>query len=136
VAYSSRKLLQNYTSTIIQALSFKPTPYSRTVFNSYFSANQFAAIGLKPIYNLTKDFHLRGEVYCFVPYQNIERAVDNSAYYSPPFSSARFMGETSVVYNFKIGSAGLYLNYCSAGTSQWNFGLNIGILLFNNKFIE
>jgi len=136
VAYSSRKLLQNYTSTIIQALSFKPTPYSRTVFNPYFSANQFAAIGLKPIYNLTKDLHLRGEAYCFLPYQTIERTSDNSAFYSTPFSSARFMGETSVVYNFKIGSAGLYLNYSSAGTSQWNFGLNIGILLFNNKFIE
>ena len=136
LALSSRKMLQNYTTTMIQALSFRPTPHSKTVFNPEFSANQFAAVGLKPIYNFDKQLHARGEVYLFVPYQNISRATDNSAYYSAPFSSTRFMAETSLVYNFKIASAGMFVNYYSAGASQWNFGINIGFLLFNSKFIE
>jgi NTE family protein len=136
LALSSRKLLQNYTVSLIQAPAFHPTPHSKTVFNGAFSANQFAAIGLKPIYNFNKQLHIRGEAYCFLPYQSINRASDNSAYYSVPFSSSQFMAETSLVFNFKIASAGMFVNYYSSAVSQWNFGVNIGFLLFNSKFIE
>jgi len=136
LAVSSRKLLQNYTACIIEAPAFCPTTYSRTVFNEAFSAYQFAAIGLKPIYMLNKEFHLRGEAYWFVPYQSLKRAADNTAYYAAPFSSSQFMAETSLVYNFKIASAGLFVNYYSTAISQWNFGINIGFLLFNSKFLE
>jgi NTE family protein len=136
LALSSRKLLQNYTVSIIEAPAFTPTPYSRTVFNEAYSANQYAAIGLKPIYHLTKDLHIRGEAYWFMPYQTIHRAADNSAYYSTPFYSSQFLGETSLVYNFKIASAGMFVNYYSSSVSKWNFGINIGFLLFNPKFTE
>jgi len=133
---SSRKMLQNYTTSIIQAPAFHPTPYSRTVFNEAYSANQFLAVGLKPIYNITKDFHVRGEAYWFVPYQTIKRAADNTGYYTTPFYSSQFLGETSLVYNFKIASAGMFVNYYSSAASKWNFGINIGFLLFNPKFTD
>ncbi|MFT3752357.1 MAG: patatin-like phospholipase family protein [Paludibacter sp.] len=136
LALSMRKLLQNYTVSQIQAPVFQPTPHSKTVFNGAYSANQFAAIGLKPIYNFNKQLHARGEVYWFLPYRSINRAADNSAYYSEPFSSSHFMAETSLVFNFKIASAALFANYYSSAMSQWNFGLNIGFLLFNSRFIE
>jgi len=136
LALTSRKLLQNYTVSVIEAPSFHPTPYSRTVFNENYCASQFGAVGLKPIYNLTKDLHIRGEAYWFVPYQTINRAADNTAYYSTPFYSTQFMGETSLVYNFKIASAGMFLNYSSSAASKWNFGINIGFLLFNPKFTD
>ena len=133
VAYSSRKLLSNYTATIIQAPAFQPTPFSRTVFNEAFSANQFAAIGLKPVYSLTDQLHLRAEAYWFVPYKTIQKATDNTAYYSKPFSSSEFMAEGAVVFNFKLASAALFTNYNSG---NWSVGVNIGILLFNRKFME
>lgn len=136
LALSMRKLLQNYTVSQIQAPVFQPTPHSKTVFNGAFSANQFAAIGLKPIYNFNKQLHARGEAYWFLPYRSINRAVDNTAYFSEPFSSSRFMVETSLVFNFKIASAALFANYYSSAMSKWNFGLNIGFLLFNPRFIE
>ena len=135
-ALSSRKLLLNYTTSVIEAPAFRPTPYSRTVFNEAYCANQFVAVGLKPIYNLTKDLHIRGEAYWYVPYQTISRAPDNSAYYSTPFHTTQFLGETSLVYNFKIASAGMFVNYYSTAVSKWNFGINIGFLLFNPKFTE
>jgi len=135
-ALSSRKLLQNYTVNVIEAPAFHPTPFSRTVFNEAYCANQFAAIGLKPIYHLTKALHIRGEAYWFVPYQNINRAADNTAYYSTPFYSTQFLAESSLVYNFKIASAGMFVNYYSSAASKWNFGINIGFLLFNPKFTE
>jgi NTE family protein len=137
LALSSRKLLKNYTVSQIQALAFQPTPHSRTVFNGAFVANDFAAVGLKPIYNFNKKLHLRGEAYWFVPYETINRGVsNNSAYFSAPFKSSQFMAESSLVFNFKIASAGMFVNYYSTAVSQWNFGVNIGFLLFNNKFLE
>jgi len=136
LSLSSRKLLQNYTVTIIEAPSFRPTPYSLTVFNEAYSANQYAAVGLKPIFNLTKNLHIRGEAYWFVPYKTINRADNNSAYYTAPFHSTQFLGETSLVFNFKIASAGIFANYYSSAASKWNFGVNIGFLLFNPKFTE
>lgn len=136
LVYSSRELLQNYTATIIQTSSFHPTVYSCSVFNQAFCANQFAAIGIKPIYNFTDQLHIRSEAYWFIPYQTINRMADNSATYSLPFSSSQFMSETTLVFNFKVASAGLFVNYYSSAASQWNFGLNIGILLFNPKFAE
>jgi len=131
--YSARKLLQNYTVTLIQSPAFQPTPSSRTVFNEAFHASQFIAIGLKPVYNLTDQIHVRGEAYLFMPYKSFLRANDNTAYYSAPFHSMQFMAETSLVYNFKLASAGMFVSN-SAG--RWNVGMNIGILLFNPKFIE
>jgi len=133
LVYSTRKLLQNYTVTLIQAPAFQPTPYTRTAFNEAFSANRFAALGVKPVYNLSDQIHVRGEAYLFAPYQQIMRASDNTAYYSKPFSSVQFMAETTLVYNFKLASAGLFVNN-SAG--HWNIGMNIGFLLFNQKFME
>ncbi len=136
LALSTRKLLQNYTVSVIEAPAFHPTPYSRTNFNEAYCANQFASVGLKPIYHLTKDLHIRGEAYWFVPYQTINRAADNTAYYSTPFFSTQFMAESSLVYNFKIASAGMFVNYYSSAYSKWNFGINIGFLLFNPKFTD
>ncbi|MDR3652279.1 MAG: patatin-like phospholipase family protein [Paludibacter sp.] len=134
LVYSTRNLLQTYTSTIIQAPVFQPTPYTRTVFNEAFSANQFAAIGIKPIYMFTDQLQLRAEAYWFVPYKSVLRATNNTAYYSKSFSTSQFMTESALVYNFKVASAGLFANYTIA--NQWVFGLNIGILLFNPKFLE
>jgi NTE family protein len=133
LVYSTRRLLQNYTVTLIQSPAFQPTPSSRTVFNDAFRASQFVAIGLKPVYNLTDQIHVRGEAYLFMPYKSFLRANDNTAYYSAPFHSMQFMAETSLVYNFKLASAGLFMSN-SAG--HWSVGMNIGILLFNPKFME
>ncbi|NDP22068.1 MAG: patatin [Paludibacter sp.] len=136
LAISTRNFQSNYTVSLIQAPSFQPTPHSKTVFNGAYSANQFIAVGLKPIYHINRQLQLRGEAYYFLPYQNITRANNNSAYYSPPFTSSHFIGEASFVYDFRIATAGVFMNYYSSAASKWNFGVNIGVLLFNNKFID
>ena len=132
LVYSTRKLIQNYTESILQAQAFQPTPYTLTTLNEAFRTNQFSAIGLKPIYNFTNQFHLRTEVYCFVPFQTITRNADNSAGYSKLFSK-QFMVECALVYNFKLASSAVFANY---NCNTWNVGVNIGILLFKPKFTE
>ncbi|MDD5185629.1 MAG: patatin-like phospholipase family protein [Paludibacter sp.] len=135
LAITTRKLLQNYTVNLIQAPSFQPTPFTRTVFNDAFSANQFLAVGLKPIYQINKQLHIRSEAYWFIPYKTFIRQSDNTPAYSGTFRSSQFMSETSLVFNFKIASAAFFANY-SSSPGQWNLGINIGFLLFNPKFTE
>lgn len=136
LALSSRELLNNYTASVIQAPRFEPTPHSKSIFVEGFSANQFAAVGVKPIYKITDQLHFRTEAYWFVPYQAIYALPDNTAAYRKPFYSTQFMAESTLVFDFKFASAGLFVNHYSSGLSRWNFGLNIGFLLFNNKFLQ
>jgi NTE family protein len=136
VDFTSRGFLNNYTATIIQAPGFTPTAHSKVAFNPYFRANQFIAAGVKPIYRINDQLHWRNELYLYVPYKTIEQQTDNSAAYSKPFNSAKFLFESTFVVDLKFASAGLFLNHYSAGVSKWNVGLNIGFLLFNNKFLE
>lgn len=135
-AYSTRQLLHNYTVSIIQAPAFRPTLHSKTVFNEAFSANKFIALGVKPIYQLSGLLHFRAEAYWFLPYKTFLPSTNNTAYYSDAFSSSKFMTEGSFVLNFKNASVGMFLNYYSAGSNRVNLGINIGYLLFNNKFLD
>ena len=127
--YSNRTYQQNNTISIIQTPMFQPTPYSKTVYNSAFVANQFVSLGLKPILRITDQLQLREEAYFFVPYHSILNANNNSESNSKP----QFMSETSLVYNFKLASSALFV---SQSSNQWHVGLNIGILLFKPKFLE
>ena len=69
--YSTRKFNENYTISLIEAPVFQPTPHSKTVFNGAFSANQYGAIGIIPIYKFSNSVHVRGEGYWFIPYKMI-----------------------------------------------------------------
>lgn len=136
IAFSSRPMLNNYISTIIQAPAFRPTPHSNAIFNSAFSAPQYAAIGLKPIYLITDQLHFRTELYWFLPYQSYYKQSDKTAGLRNPYQSSEYLIESTLVFDFKIASAGLFLNHYSDGVNRWNFGLNIGFLLFNKKFLD
>ncbi|HPQ13030.1 MAG TPA: patatin-like phospholipase family protein [Paludibacteraceae bacterium] len=136
LAISNRKLLPNYTATMIQSPAFRPTLHSTTIFNEGYNANQYAAFGLKPIYSFNNQLHFRTEAYCFVPYKTIYRLPDESAAYSKPFSDVEFISEAAMVLSFKKATLSAFVNYYSAGSNHWNVGFNIGVLLFNKKFLQ
>jgi NTE family protein len=134
---STRDFSHNYMATIIQAPAFEPTPHSNTVFNEAYSANKFAAVGVKPVWRISNSLSLRNETYLFLPYQSIQRQVDGTASYSDPFTSYQYMSELSLVIDIlRVASISIFTNYYSTAASQWNFGINIGSLLFNNKFLK
>ena len=136
VSYTGRAHSNNYTSTIIQSPAFRPTPHSKVVFNPTFSAHQYVALGVKPVYVITDQLHFRNEIYWFVPYRSFYRQADNSAGLTTPYFSTEYMVESTLVFDFKVASAGVFVNHYSDGSSRWNFGLNIGFLLFNNKYLD
>ncbi|MCE5224981.1 MAG: patatin-like phospholipase family protein [Porphyromonadaceae bacterium] len=140
---SSKNLYNNYTASILQAPAFTPTPHSTIVFNEAFRANQYAAIGLSPIFKLSKFVHFRTDFYCFAPMYEIKKEIISTGssyvdvpYYGKFMRSYNFMGETSLVIRLPFASISLYANGYSYPKQNFNFGLNIGYLLFNPKMLD
>lgn len=134
--YSSRNFSENYTATLLEAGEFAPTPHSMVTYNEAFRANQYFSFGVRPIYNLSSVFHLRGEVYGFLPILPIKRNAINKAVYGKTFSRFQHIAELSLVCRLPFGAISAYVNHYSSPAKNWNFGLNLGWLLFNTRFIE
>lgn len=143
VVISSKNLMNNYTSTILQAPAFTPTPHSQIVFNEAFRANQYVAVGLSPIWKISKLLHLRADMYCFAPFNEIRKKIVpvKNGYVGVPYTgkfmdSYKFMGETSLVLHLPFACISLYANGYSYPRKNFNVGLNIGYLIFNPKMLD
>lgn len=134
--YSSRNFSHNYTATMIAAGEFAPTEQSRLTYNDQLRANQYIGFGLKPIYKINSMFHVRSELYGFLPIFPIERNNLNKAVYGKPFTKFNFLGQLSVVCTLPFASVSAYCNYCRFPGNTWNIGLTIGWQIFNERFIE
>ena len=133
---STKKRLQSYTGTIVQAPGFTPTPHSQMVFNEGFHANQYIAGGVMPIYKVLKNMQLRGEFYAFSPFRKILRDDDYSAKYADGyFTHIEFLGEISLVYKLPFATLSAFANYYTYPSNNWNFGFALGFLLYNPRFL-
>lgn len=141
---SSKNLMENYTASILQAPAFTPTPHSTIVFNEAFRANQYAALGISPILRLGKFVHFRLDLYGFLPLYEIKKhteVLDNNyvmtlPYYGKFLDSFKYMGEAAFVVHLPFTSISLYANGYSYPSKNFNFGINIGYLLFNPKLLD
>ncbi len=134
VNLSSKPVFSNYTATIIQAAAFNPTLHSQTVFNEYYRANNYIALGLKPIFKLNDIFHLRAEGYAFQPLIQIKQGANNIAEYTDFTLKPKYIAEISAVCSLPFSTISAFVNYYSAPKGNFNFGLNIGFLLNTPKF--
>lgn len=134
--FSTKNLWSNFTSSVMQAPTFNPTPHSMMVFNEAFRANQYFAAQITPIWKLNNTIHVRGDFAGFVPIYPILRGENNTAYYGDMLSRQDYMGELSVVLQLPFMNVSLFGNYYSYPKNNWNFGLNIGYLIFGPKFIR
>lgn len=141
---SSKNLMENYTASILQAPAFTPTPHSTIVFNEAFRANQYAALGISPILKLGKFVHFRLDLYGFLPLYEIKKhteVLENNyvmtlPYYGKFLNSFKYMGEAAFVVHLPFTSISLYANGYSYPSKNFNFGINIGYLLFNPKLLD
>ncbi len=139
---STKKLMNNYTASILQASAFTPTPHSKIVFNEAFRANQYVAAGISPILKLSRLLHFRLDMYGFVPLHEIKKEIKSeSPYIATPykgelFRSFKYMGEAALVFQLPFASISLYANGYSYPSKNFNFGLNIGYLIFNSKMLD
>ena len=140
---SSKNLMNNYTASVLQAPAFTPTPHSQIVFNEAFRANQYVAFGLSPIWKFSKLLHFRLDMYGFSPLYEIkkEEIWNNNTYTAIPYygkflHSFKYMGEAALVLQLPFACISLYANGYSYPAKNFNFGLNIGYLIFNSKMLD
>jgi NTE family protein len=121
-----------------------PTPHSTIRFNEAFHANQYVAGGISPIWKTGSMTHLRADLFCFAPLRKITKAANptgaeqysGAPSYGKWFGSYEYMGEISFVIQLPFASISLYANGYSYPANNFNFGINIGYLIFNPKLID
>lgn len=134
--YSSQDLFANYTSSILSAPAFMPTPESKTLFLPNFRAYQYAAGGVKMIFHPVKPLDLRFEGYLFQPYQSIEQQADQTAVLTKPFLHQYIVGMAALVYHTPLGPVSISVNYYHKEPEPFTFLFHFGYTIFNRKSIE
>lgn len=129
-------LYQDYTSTMIHAPAFAPTPSTKNYFNTGFRSPNYVAAGLIPIWMPFNRAQLRGDFYAFSPIKYVAANKDGMAYYDGWFKHPQFIGEVAAVYNFPFASFSLYVNYLSHPKGNWNFGINFGLFFQAPKILR
>lgn len=122
------KLYQSYMATLVHSSAFAPTPSTQNYFNPAFRSDNYLACGIIPIWNPLQKFQLRGDFYFYSPIRNLKATTTGCAY-DGWFRRAEFIGELAAVYNFKFASLSFYCNYLTYPARNWNFGLNLGLLM-------
>jgi NTE family protein len=130
---SDKPFFNNYISTDLSVPSFEPIPESQTLFLPQFRADNYAAVGIKLIYNFAKNFEFRAEGYAFQPYREILPTVDNKAVYGKPLSARYYIASGSFVYHTPFGPISMCLNYYDQAEVPFSFNINIGYFIFNRR---
>lgn len=140
VFISNRPLLRNYSSSILNAPAFTPVMNSKTLLLTNYRANNFMAIGIKPIITITEHFNIRSEVYFYMPFNKILKEELSANVYTPLYSERftyfYFMASTSLIYNTRFGPLGLSVNYMDDNNVKWYFMFHLGFMLFNKKGLD
>jgi NTE family protein len=134
--FSSQGLFLNYTSSVLSAPAFQPTPESKTLFLPNFRAYKYAAGGGKMIFNPMKKIDIRVEAYAFQPYQAINSNSNFLASLGKAFADRYFIGMAALVYHTAIGPLSLAVNYYHGQQQPFTFLVHFGYTLFNRKSIE
>lgn len=132
--FNNNPLFSNYTSTVLNAPAFSPTPNSQSMFNENYRANQYLASGGKFIYRFNTNLQLRTEAYGFFPIQSFLPKQNNEvAYAERVFTKAQFMVLAALVYQTRLGPLSVEMNYYDKVGQKWFLSINYGYMLFNKR---
>jgi NTE family protein len=130
---SNKPLFNNYTSSLLSAPAFQPTPEIKAFFLPNYRANAYGAIGIKNILNIYKKIHFRLEAYLFQPYQEILPNENLQAHYSQVFQFRSILAYAALVYNSPICPISISVSYYQYKSSPFSVMFNIGYFIFNKR---
>ncbi|HQI70818.1 MAG TPA: patatin-like phospholipase family protein [Bacteroidales bacterium] len=133
---TNKPLFHNYTISLLSAPAFQPTPEIKAYFIPSLRANNFAAFGIKNIFNIYKKIHFRLEGYIFQPYQEIKRDENYNAHYGKIFETRSFLAYGALVYNSPVCPISLSLSYYHKKENPFSLMFNIGYFLFNKRGLD
>lgn len=137
--YKKSKNENCYKADIIQAPGFTPTPHSKSIFNEGYHSSQFFTAGVVPIYKLKNVLYLRGDFYGFFPIQIIkENITDNTSktLHSVDIDNAKYIAEAALILDLKKIYISMFINNYSYPKNNWNFGINIGLPFYGDRYFE
>ncbi len=131
---SSRRLLEDYYSTVSTAPAYTPTPASNNFFDPAFRADNFIAAGVTPIYKYNDRLSARLGAHVFAPVRSLVETPDGGVRRGAWFGSTQFFGELDIVFQLPFASL---CGYCNYSTSQRhvNVGLTFGIYIPAPSFL-
>lgn len=133
---STRHMPKDYSTAIVTAPSFNPTPSSYNAFNPAFRADSYITVGAIPVWKISDIIQARGTFHCFLPFQRIEEGANHQAERGKWFANPRFFGEVAAVVNLPFAAVTAYANYMSYPSNNWNFGLSLGIFMLAPSFFK
>jgi len=130
---SNQDFFDNYTSSILAAPAFEPILESKTLFLPKYRAYNYAAVGLKFVFDVYRKIDIRLEGYLFQPYQEILSDEDGKAVYGKEFAYRSVIGSTSVVWHTPLGPVSISLNYYDRANEDFSVFFNFGYIIFNKS---
>lgn len=130
---SNKPFFNNYISTALSAPAFEPVPESQTIFLPQFRANDYAAFGIKFVYELARNLDFRTEGYLFQPYQDILQTENYKTAYGKALSNRYYIASGSLVYHTPFGPISMCLNYYDKADVPFSFHINLGYFIFNRR---
>jgi NTE family protein len=134
--FSTQGLFQNYFTTIIFSSAFNPTPNSYTIFMRNYYAQNYLAVGFKPILRISDNLHARLEAYYFQPFQRIKKVQGYLPDYYKPFDHRSLMAIMAMVYYTPFGPATLSINYFDKEIENFYFQFSFGYTIFNRRALD
>lgn len=134
--YSTQTLFNNYTSSVLAAPAFQPTPDSKTIFKENYRAHQYIAGGIKFVMNIRKTVEVRAEGYIFQPVQMMIKNADNKVDYSQPFAFQHYIATGAVVWHTPVGPMSLSVNYYDQVKDPFSVLFHFGYIIFNKRTLE
>ena len=140
--FNNDSVYSNYTSTLINAPSFTPTPNSRGRYLEEYRANEYIALGGKAIYKLNDLIHFRAEAYGFVPIEQFyvsdektsEGVIANKALSSEQlFHNYYLSGLGAIVLQTQFGPLSAEVNYYQKDGQKLFFSVNMGFMIYNKR---
>ena len=133
---SNQPLYNNYYSTLLAAPAFYPLQDSRSVFLENFRAFNYAAGGIKNIFNIQRKLDLRVEGYVFLPYQEFKKIGLQQIGFEKTLSKWRYAGTAGLVYQSPLGPISLSYNLYDEARRKHGVLLHIGYLIYNKRSLE
>ncbi len=133
---SNQPAFQNYTATMLHTPSFDPIPEMKTLYLPLYRASNYAAIGLKGIFNIYKQLDVRIETYLFQPYEEFEQADDGTVVKKKELSHRSVVASGVVLYRFPFGPISLSVNYYDRAEDEFSIMFNLGYILFNKGALD
>jgi len=133
---SNQPVFSNYTATILRTPIFAPIPEMNLLFLPNYRAQNYAAVGLKAIFNIYKPINFRLEGYLFQPYEELSQNDSGDAVKQKQFSFRSYIVSGTFVYHSPFGPVSLALNYYDRAEESFSVFFNIGFIIFNGSAFD